>query len=82
MKKVFLSIYGYIRQTDKLLLFLTLVTTGYGILVLAGVLNTFADSNRGMYVQLAGACFGLVCAVILSKFDYHTLGRLWTLMGL
>lgn len=79
MKSIGAAILHYFKATDKLLLFLTLVTTGYGMLILAGVSEAFSSGMRGLYVQLAGTGIGIICAVILSKFDYKLLGKLWKL---
>ncbi len=79
MNRVLSSILNYIKTTDKLLFLLTLATTGYGLLILWGVLDAFDSGLRGLYIQMAGAGLGLICAIILSKFDYKLLGKLWKL---
>ncbi len=79
MNRVLSSILNYIKTTDKLLFLLTLSTTGYGLLILWGVLDAFDSGLRGLYIQMAGAGLGLICAIILSKFDYKLLGKLWKL---
>ncbi len=79
MNRVLSSILNYIKTTDKLLFLLTLATTGYGLLILWGVLDAFDSGRRGLYIQMAGAGLGLICAIILSKFDYKFLGKLWKL---
>ncbi len=78
-KSVGQAIAGYFKTTDKLLLVLALSATGYGMLVLAAVFRSFGSDPRGLYVQIGGTVFGLLCAVILSKFDYKLLGKLWKL---
>lgn len=77
MKSIGAAILNYIKSTDKLLILLALLTTGYGMLILAGVFDAFLSGMRGLYVQIAGTAFGIVCAVILSLIDYRVLGKLW-----
>ena len=79
MNKILSSIVNYIKTTDKLLFILTIATTGYGLLVLYGVLKAFDFGLRGLYIQIAGAVLGLICAIILSKMDYKFLAKLWKL---
>ncbi len=79
MKAIGTAILNYLKATDKVLILLSLAATGYGMLILAGVSQAYLSGMRGLYVQIAGTVLGIICAVILSKFDYKLLGRLWKL---
>lgn len=77
MKRVFMAISGYLREMDKLLVFLAFCLTGAGLLTLFGCLSYFNSGLRSFGVQVVAFIVGMVAAVILSLFDYHTLARLW-----
>ncbi|WP_040197348.1 FtsW/RodA/SpoVE family cell cycle protein [Candidatus Soleaferrea massiliensis] len=77
MKKIFSSIAGYIKGTDKALFFLCILTSGFAVLILAGLSISFPYLGRMPIVQGVAAVGGLVVAIIISKIDYRTLGKLW-----
>lgn len=86
MKKLLQLFTGYVRNTDHWLWMLCLGLTGFSLVLIAGILNTGENitatlgvGTRTLLVQFAAAGLGLICAVILSKFDYHTLTKLWKL---
>lgn len=71
-----------VRGTDLLYLTLCVVCAGLSVAVLASWCmflqnNNGAVSYKRAIVQGAAAVIGLVCAVVLSHFDYHTIARLW-----
>lgn len=81
MKKFFRNIFSYLRQTDLWLWVLCLGLSGFSIVLLLGILDAGKNglTMRTIAVQGFAAALGIFCAFVLSKFDYHTLGRLWKL---
>lgn len=82
MKKLFHAVYVYLRQTDLWLWTLCLVLSGIGLVMLAGISYSELISKVGprkVLIQFAATGMGCVAALILSKFDYHTLTKLWKL---
>lgn len=82
MKKLFHAIYVYLRQTDLWLWTLCLGLSCVGLIMLAGIAHSELISKVGprkVLVQLIATGLGCIAALILSKFDYHTLTKLWKL---
>lgn len=95
MRKVFSSIGEYFRQTDKLLLLLCLLATGYGLVLLlvAGQANDMKDSSAvlatvgGLDItmqfvkQFASVVLGVLAALIISAIDYEILAACWWILA-
>ena len=80
MKTVLHYITTYIRQTDRWLIGFSLTASGLSCLLLAGIYNSgLVSSSRTVLVQAIAVALGIVAMLILSKFDYHFLARLWKL---
>ena len=84
MKKFFRSVFTYIRQTDRWLWLLCLGLSGFSVVLLTGMVHSGVWSAQGLrmrtvLVQIAATVLGVACALVLSKFDYHTLANLWKL---
>lgn len=79
MKHLFAAVGRYIRQTDLLLLFLCLVASSVGFLMISGIIYMEMTSVRNLIMQVIATGLGLIGAVVLSLFDYRTLAGLWKL---
>lgn len=82
MKKLFHIIATYIKHTDRWLWLFCLGLSGFSVTLIAGI--AFSGilqkvSMRTVAVQCIAAGLGAIGAIILSKFDYHTLTKLWKL---
>lgn len=83
MKKLLHGVSDYLRHTDIVLYLLCMTITGVGIVSLCALANTgYIDVGPGLpyrtaLVQLVASGGGIAGAVILSKIDYHTIGKLW-----
>lgn len=76
VKRIFESIADYFRETDKLLLILSIAASCYGaILVLSATMST-SGMNR-FYVQCFGILLGVIAAIVISLFDTKTILKLW-----
>jgi rod shape determining protein RodA len=76
MKKVFGAIWRYIKQTDMMLILITLVAALYGLLLVYSAMKSTGGS-RTVLTQLIAIILGLVSMVILSKIDYADMIHLW-----
>lgn len=82
MKKLFYILYNYIRQTDQWLWLFCLGLSGFSAVLLTGIVSSGIMPGLTMHtvkVQMIASALGAVSAIILSKFDYHTLSKLWKL---
>lgn len=77
MKNFFAAIADFIRETDKILLALILLSSGFGVLAIASATNYSAALSNKYVVQLAGVFLGLVAAIVVSLIDYKTLANFW-----
>ncbi len=66
----------YFRTTDLLLLFLGLVTSGFGLVLISSAVKSFGNS-RYVLVQLIGIILGVCAYILLTLFDIEHLSFLW-----
>ena len=77
MKKIFSAVADYVRGTDKALFFLCILISGFAVVILAALAKSLPYLARMPIVQGGAAIGGLIVAIIISKIDYRTLGKLW-----
>ena len=86
MKKFFKSIKNFIKETDKILLLLCLLTSAFGcISVLSATLWTVGDGDkfsRDFIVMAAAAAAGIVISIIISTIDYEFILKLAPVIGI
>ncbi len=86
MKKVFKGIKNFIKETDKILLLLCLLTSSFGcVSVLSATLWTVDDGERFSrdFLVMAAACIaGIGIAIIISTIDYEFILKLAPLIGI
>lgn len=73
-----------IKQTDILLLIITLALSAFGIImVCSATLSTSAETllSRDTKVMILALCLGIVAALIISLIDYDIILKLWPLVG-
>ena len=78
------AIREYIRSTDKFLILLCLACSALSVLALTSISyydssaqNSLFSNYRQPIVQAAAALMGLVCAIIISTIDYHSIAATW-----
>ena len=85
MKQILKSVKNFIKETDKILLFLCLVTSLFGsTMVLSATLHTAAEGvrfTRDFKVMIAAVCVGLIAAVIISAIDYEFIMKIWPIIA-
>lgn len=76
MKRIWYSIVDYIRESDKLMIFITLAASLYGcVMVLSS--TRYTGSTKQFVTQLAAVCLGMTVAIIISGVDYKRIMRIW-----
>lgn len=85
MKQILKSVKNFIKETDKILLFLCAVTSFFGAtMVLSATLHTAAEGvrfTRDFKVMLIAICAGLIAAVLISVIDYEFIMKMWPIVA-
>lgn len=81
MKKILRIILNYLKQTDKWLWLFCLGLSCFSLVLLAGIAYSGMGESGYGKVATQGLALGLgvVMAIILSRFDYRNLTKLWKL---
>lgn len=86
MRKFFKAIKNFIKETDKILLFLCALASAYGcVSVLSATLWTVSEGekfSRDFLVMCAACIAGIVIALIISLIDYEFIMKMAPLIGL
>lgn len=78
MSKIISRIADYIRETDRLLLALCIVSSLFGSVEILSVTHRLS-TLRPFAVQLASMFVGVLAAVVISMFDFETFLKRWYL---
>ncbi len=73
------NIADYIRETDKILLFLCVAASVYGSVLIYSATNMYGNGFEQVIVQLGALVLGLGVAIFISLFEYTNLTKLWPL---
>ncbi len=76
MKGLFSRIADYIREVDKLMLFLCLITTSFGCVAVLSA-TRYTGSLKQFFMQAAAMVMGTVAAVVISLVDYKSILKRW-----
>lgn len=79
IKNFLLSILDYIKRTDKIFWFTTVVASIYGICLVAS--QQRGGTVNFLRTQLLAVAVGYIAAVIISCIDYNFIAKLWWLIG-
>ncbi len=83
MRILFRRIADYIRECDKLLYILCIVTTLFGcVMVLSTTYNYYDQSFSQFITQAAALGLGLFVMIVVSNFDYRNFSKFWFLIAL
>lgn len=85
MSKIISQIKTFIKETDKILLFLCILMSAFGTLMVASATNSDAGDDllsRDARVMLIAVAAGIVLALIISFIDYNFIVRLWPIIAL
>lgn len=82
MKNIISQIKNFIKETDKILLFLCLVLSAFGILNVSSATHTEESLfSRDAKVMLLAVIAGAVIALLISLIDYNFIVRLWPVIA-
>lgn len=86
MKKFFKAIKNFIKETDKVLLLLCLVTSAFGCIVVSSATLWTVDGggrfSRDFMVMCLAVVLGIIIALIISLIDYEFIMKMAPLIGL
>ena len=76
----------YIKNTDKLFILLCIACSALSVVALTSFAHDAASADSSFFanyrlpiVQAGAAVLGLICAIVISTFDYHALAASWPL---
>lgn len=82
MRIIFRRIADYIRECDKLLYILCIVTTLFGcVAVLSTTYRNSGNSADDFLMQLLCMFLGLIAVIVISNFNYKNFSRFWPLIA-
>ncbi|MGM9521636.1 MAG: FtsW/RodA/SpoVE family cell cycle protein [Oscillospiraceae bacterium] len=79
MKKLFSSLYGYLKKSDTLLLILCLVSSIYGVVLISSAVR-YTGSNGSVYVQIGAIVLGVILYILFSVIDVDIIASKWKLL--
>ena len=83
MKLFFRRIADYIRECDKVLYALCIITTLFGcVMVLSTTYNYYGQSYSQFITQLGALGLGIGAMIVISNFDYKRFSKLWFLIAI
>lgn len=68
MKKTLSAVFGYLKESDSLLLLLSLLSSVYGIVLISSALHS-SSTSLGVIIQIAALFLGLILYVVFSLID-------------
>lgn len=74
MQRIIHILQTFRKKGDLVLLFLCLLTTGFGCVIIASATN-YLGSSRFLIVQLAATILGVLCYVLLTSVDVEILAE-------
>lgn len=77
MKQFLHRIADYLRESDKVLFLLCIGATLLGSVAVLSSTYYVLHGLRQFIMQLIGLLVGLIAVVVISRFDYHNLTRMW-----
>ena len=80
VSRIIAKIADFIRETDKLMLLLCIIATGYGSLAVYSA-TLHLNSYRPLAVQLIGMFVGIFAAIIVSGIDFEKYSKYWYLLA-
>ncbi len=82
MKRIITQIRSFIKETDKILLFLCMLISALGVVLVSSATRTSTETfTRDAKVMLIAVSMGIVMAIIISAIDYNFIVRLWPIIA-
>ena len=79
--RVWKSVTRYIKTTDKLLILLCLITSCFGLVLIASATHSNSALRRTDIAQGIALIIGVISMVVVSNFDYEILSSLAKFIG-
>lgn len=76
-KKIKSGVSSYIHNTDWLLLLSCVAASLYGIILIYSAAHTAGTGSGDYVIQSVAVIIGLIAALVISRFDYEQICRLW-----
>ncbi len=76
MKAIWARIADYIRETDKIMLFLCLFATSFGCISVLSA-TRYTGSAKQFVMQVIAMLLGMGAAIVLSLFDFEIFHKYW-----
>lgn len=82
MKKIITQIKSFIKETDKILLFLCILISAFGVMLVSSATGTGDGTlSRDARVMLLAVAAGVIISLIISVIDYNFIVRLWPIIA-
>lgn len=82
MKRIISQIKSFIKETDKILLFLCMTVSALGVLLVSSATGTEdAQFSRDAKVMMIAVIGGVILSLIISVIDYNFIVRLWPIVA-
>lgn len=82
MKRIFHRIADYIRECDKMLYILCIITTLFGCVMVLSTTYVHYGRSFGQFItQLAALALGLIAMIVISSFNYKSFSKFWFLIA-
>lgn len=79
IKNFFLSIWDYIKRTDRLFWLMTMAASFYGLCLVAS--QQRAGEVNFLKTQIMAVCLGYIAAFVISCIDYNFIAKVWWLFA-
>ena len=82
MNKIITQIKSFIKETDKILLFLCIIVSALGIMLVSSATGSGDEMfSRDAKVMLLAVSAGVAASLIISVIDYNFIVRLWPIIA-
>lgn len=85
MKKIFSYTKRFVSETDKLLFFLIMAASVFGVLMVYSATRWNLEDgdliSRDATVMIIAAAVGLILTLVISAIDYELIMKLWPIIG-
>lgn len=85
MKSFVNALHSFIKNTDKVLLILCLVASGFGLVVVhSATLNSISETqiiSRELLVMIVSISIGLVLCFVISLIEYEAIVKMWPIFA-
>ena len=82
MNRIITQIKSFIKETDKILLFLCMLVSALGILLVSSATGSGDELfSRDAKVMLLAVSAGVIASLIISVIDYNFIVRLWPIVA-